>query len=164
MNYVVRAFKPSEEQYVADLHERLYSGEYAWGPSFIDYARKIALEFPKRRSPDTDELWVATDERDRPVGSNMLCATDDPKVGQLRLFAVEETCRRQGIGGKLMGALLEKGRSVGFERLVLWTAAPLEAAIRQYERIGFRVVETAENTSWRTDGGSVMEIKMELTL
>ena len=108
MNYVVRAFKPSEEQYVADLHERLYSGEYAWGPGFIDYARKIALEFPKRRSPDTDELWVATDERDRPVGSIMLCATDDPKVGQLRLFAVEEICRRQGIGGKLMGHCLKK--------------------------------------------------------
>ena len=91
----------------------------------------------------------------------MLCETDDPSTGQLRLFAVEKSRRRQGIGRALMEALLAKAQEAGYKTLILWTAGPLEAAIRQYERFGFRVVETSENRTWRPDGEPVVEIKME---
>ena len=99
-----------------------------------------------------------------PAGSVMLCGTEDPSVGQLRLFAVEKNRRRQGIGRALMEALLAKAEEVGYETLILWTAGPLEAAIRQYERFGFRITETVENRTWRPDGEPVLEIKMEKTL
>lgn len=94
----------------------------------------------------------------------MLCETEDPSVGQLRLFAVEKNRRRQGIGRALMETLLAKVEEVGYNTLILWTAGPLEAAIRQYERFGFRIVETAENRTWRPDGELVLEIKMEKAL
>lgn len=94
----------------------------------------------------------------------MLCETEDPSVGQLRLFAVEKNRRRQGIGRALMETLLAKVEEVGYKTLILWTAGPLEAAIRQYERFGFRIVETAENRTWRPDGELVLEIKMEKAL
>ena len=61
----------------------------------------------------------------------MLCETDDPSTGQLRLFAVEKSRRRQGIGRALMEALLAKAQEAGYKTLILWTAGPLEAAIRQ---------------------------------
>lgn len=64
----------------------------------------------------------------------------------------------------LMEALLAKAQEAGYKTLILWTAGPLEAAIRQYERFGFRVVETSENRTWRPDGEPVVEIKMEKTL
>ena len=40
-------------------------------------------------------------------------------------------------------------------------AAPLEAALRQYERFGFRISARSENHDRRVDGGAVVKIKME---
>lgn len=163
MTVVIRNYRPDEEEYVADLHERLYTEEYGWGPAFVTYAKKIAVDFPKRPANGREGLWIAEVEGE-PAGSVMLCETEDPSVGQLRLFAVEKNRRRQGIGRALMEALIARAEEVGYETLILWTAGPLEAAIRQYERFGFRVTETVENRSWRPDGEPVLEIKMEKTL
>lgn len=55
MEYIVRPYRSGEEQYVADLHRRLYSTEYSWGPSFTDYAVKIALDFAKKDKNDREE-------------------------------------------------------------------------------------------------------------
>ena len=42
MDFIIRPYKQGEEKYVAELHKALYSTEYSWGPSFTDYAMKIA--------------------------------------------------------------------------------------------------------------------------
>ena len=91
MKIDVRPYQAGEERYVAELHERLYyKEEYDWGPAFIDYATDIALRFPERKASDREEMFIA--ERDgRLAGRIMLCQTEDPAVGQLRLFAVEKT-------------------------------------------------------------------------
>lgn len=163
MSYVVRESQPGDATYVADLHRRLYSEEYEWGPAFIAYAEKIALDFELRPKNDKEALWIVEEEpQGQRVGSIMLCATDDPEVGQLRLLAVEKAHRRHGLGRKLVNVLLEKARALGYKKIILWTAAPLDSAIRQYERFGFKVVELSENNTWRTDGGKITEIKMEL--
>ena len=49
MNAIVRPYRQGEERYVAELHKRLYSEEYSWGPSFTDYAAKIALSAEIKR-------------------------------------------------------------------------------------------------------------------
>ena len=49
MDFIIRPYKQGEEKYVADLHKALYSTEYSWGPSFTDYAMKIATDFAKRQ-------------------------------------------------------------------------------------------------------------------
>ena len=65
----------------------------------------------------------------------MLCETDDAKIGQLRLFAVEKEYRRYGVGTALINAFMEKAKSVGYQKLVLWTASPLSAVIHHYEKV-----------------------------
>lgn len=51
---------------------------------------QLTLRCAERKASDREELFVA--ERDgRPAGCIMLCQTEDPAVGQLRLFAVEKT-------------------------------------------------------------------------
>ena len=95
------------------------------GPAFVTYAKEIAVDFPKRLASDRKGLWIAEAEGE-PAGSVMLCGTEDPSVGQLRLFAVEKKRRRQGIGRALMEALLARAEEVGYKRLILWTAGPLE--------------------------------------
>lgn len=165
MSYIVRESCPGEAAYVADLHRRLYSEEYEWGPSFIAYAEKIALDYDKNPKSEKEVLWVVEEDASGELaGSIMLCSTDDPDIGQLRLFAVEKKHRRHGLGRQLVTALLERARAVGYKQIILWTATPLDSALRQYERFGFKVVESSENSNWRTDGGKVTEIKMALDL
>ena len=49
MEYTVRPYKIGEEEYAADIQRRIYSAEYRWGSEFLDYAVKIALDFPSRK-------------------------------------------------------------------------------------------------------------------
>ena len=94
----------------------------------------------------------------------MLCQTDDADVGQLRLFAVEKEYRCYGIGSALIEAFMNKAKEAGYKKIILWTASPLTAAIRHYEKLGFKAVDSVKNTAWNTDGDSLDEIKMELIL
>lgn len=163
MEYLIRPYKRGEEEYVADLHKRLYSQEYSWGPEFTDYAVGIPRDFGKKPQNDREELFVA-EQDGQLAGCIMLCQTDEWNVGQLRLFAVEQEYRRCGIGKALINAFMGKARSAGYTKLILWTADPLTAAIRHYERMGFKTVETVENHTWSTDGITVYEVKMEMDL
>ena len=58
MDFIIRPYKQGEEKYVAELHKALYSTEYSWGPSFTDYAVKIALDFAKKEKSDTQRVAV----------------------------------------------------------------------------------------------------------
>lgn len=140
-----------------------YQEEYSWGPSFTDYAVKIALDFAAKPKSSKEDLFVA-DKNGTLIGCIMLCQTEDPEVGQLRLFAVEKEYRRYGVGKALMTALMEKAKAAGYRKLILWTASPLTAAIHYYGKVGFHVTETAENSSWSTKGETLQEIRMEMDL
>ena len=148
---------------MADAQRRIYSEEYRWGDTFIRYAVKVARDFAEKKKSDREELWVA-DADGKLVGCIMLCETEDPTVGQLRLFLVEKDYRRYGIGSALIKALMEKAKEAKYEELILWTASPLTAAIRHYERLGFRVTEEKENDEWSLDGEPVIEVKMTMKL
>lgn len=163
MNYIIRPYRYGEEQYVADLHRRLYSTEYSWGPSFTDYAVEIALNFAKKEKNDREELFIA-EKDDTLIGCIMLCQTDEPYVGQLRLYAVEMEYRRYGVGTALVNAFMEKAKSVGYKKLILWTASPLIAAIHHYEKLGFQITDSVENHKWSTEGALIEEIKMEMDI
>lgn len=161
--YTVRPYRPGEEHYVAEAHKRIYTQEYRWGEAFTSYAARIALDFAKKAPDPSEGLWIA-EAGGRPVGCVMLCRTDEPCTGQLRLFLVEREYRCRGVGSALMSALLAKAGEAGYRRLILWTASPLTDAVRHYERLGFRAVERLPNTSWSMDGAALSEIKMELAL
>ena len=163
MNYKIRPYQQGEEQYVADLHKRLYSEEYSWNTSFTDYAVKIASDFALKGKNNKEELFVAETDGIL-IGCIMLCQTDDPTIGQLRLFAVEKAYRRYGVGTALINALIEKAKSAGYTKLILWTASPLTAAIHHYEKLGFHITESLENHTWSMDGTPLDEIKMEMDI
>lgn len=163
MEYTIRPYRPGEEQYAADLHRRLYSAEYGWGPEFINYAVEIPLRFARKEKSDREALYVAETDVGL-AGCILLCGTEDPDVGQLRIFAVEKACRRHGIGDALLQAAMEKAGNAGYTKLILWTADAAADALRKYEALGFKAVESVENRTWSTVGEVVNEIKMELEL
>lgn len=163
MDFIIRPYRPGEEEYVADAHRRVYSEEYRWGEPFISYAMHIPLAFAQKAPSPREGFWIAEADG-RPVGSIMLCETDEPELGQLRLFLVEKPYRRGGIGKALTATLLNKARAAGYRQLVLETAHPLTDAITHYEHLGFRKVEESPNTDWSLDGDTVYEIKMRMDL
>lgn len=164
MDYIVRPYQPGEKAYIADAQKRIYSRGYRWGPSFIDYAVKIPLDFAAREKNEKEEMWVAEGDG-KLIGCIMLCQSEESSdAGQLRLFLVEKEYRRFGVGRALTYALLQKAREAGYHRLVLWTASPLADAIRHYEKLGFRKVEERENHNWSLDGNPLFEVKMAMEL
>ena len=163
MKYTVRTYQSGDECYAADLHRRLYAEEYHWGPAFSDYAAHIAMDYAQQEKDAGEELFIAETDG-HPAGCIMLCRTEEPDTGQLRLFAVEKEYRCQGIGTALLRAFMGKAEQAGYRKLILWTAHPLKDAIRLYESLGFRTAETTENYTWSTDGETVYEIRMEMDM
>ena len=155
--------RPANKQEIAcfaEAHRRGYREEYRWGPVFCDYAAHIAETFARS---EREEFFAAVIDG-QPAGCIMLCAAEEPTVGQLRLFLGEKAYRGTGVGTALMNALLEKARECGYQKLILWTAAPLVDAIRLYQKYGFQKTEEQPNTRWSLDGETVMEEKYELVL
>ena len=163
MEYIIRPYRQGEEEFVAQLHKQLYTEEYSWGPDFIDYAVNIPREFAKKKKNSKEELFVA-DSGGQLLGCIMLCQSEEASTGQLRLFAVEKNYRGHGIANALINAFMDKARSAGYKKLMLWTASPLSAAIHHYEKLGFHEVERLENTTWHTSGDTLFEIKMEMDI
>lgn len=162
-NCVVRPYKTGEEQYVADAQERVYLEEYNWGPAFGDYAKKIAYGFAAASKNPREEMWVA-DVNGELVGCIMLNETENPDVGQLRLFLVEKKYRENGIGSALTNAFMKKAYECGYHSIVLWTADVLTAARQHYGKMGFKLIERVPNDIWSLSGQKVNEEKWEVQL
>jgi GNAT superfamily N-acetyltransferase len=161
---VIRPYRAGEERWVADAHKRVYLEEYRWGPSFYEYAQHIALDFAAAKPQEGEQLWVA-ELNGQAVGSIMLVrSTEEPQMGQVRLFLVEKSARKGGVGSALTDALLQFARESGYKKLMLWTASPLKDAIHHYQRLGFQFVERNLNDSWSLDGEKLYEEKYEMTL
>ena len=93
------------EKHVAELHRRLYTEEYSWGPAFIGYAAGIAMDFAIKEKNNREELFIA-EYRGHLAGCIMLC-------------------RRHGIGKALMDTVMSMARTAGYKKMILWTASPL---------------------------------------
>ena len=135
MKFSIRPYRKGEERYVAEAHRRVYSDEYRWNSVFTEL-----------------------------LGSVMLCSTEDPQVGQLRLFLVEKRARGCGIGSALADTVLERAEKEGYRKLILSTADVLKEAVRLYRRLGFATVREVENNTWSLDGETFREITMEKNL
>jgi len=162
-NCVVRPYKKGEEKYVADAHERVYLEEYNWGPAFGDYARKIAYDFAAARKKPQEELWVAEVDGEL-AGCIMLNETENPEIGQIRLFLVEKKYRKNGIGSALTDAVMKKVDECHYNKIILWTADALTAARRHYGKMGFKCVESIPNETWSLSRKAVNEEKWEMQL
>jgi dTDP-4-amino-4,6-dideoxy-D-galactose acyltransferase len=63
-------------------------------------------------------------------------------IGQIVLFAVSESARGSGVGGELLGGALRRLEAEGARTTFVVTQARNAAALRLYERFGFRVSST----------------------
>lgn len=75
---------------------------------------------------------------------------DAPDEGGIRMLVVAPEVQRRGVGARLVQACLDQARADGRRRVSLHTTAPMVAAQRLYERLGFR---RAPERDWAPESG-----------
>ena len=142
---VVRDARPEERGAVRALTLRAYA-EYA---TVMAPAAWAGLDAAVRAALDGDggEQRIVAERGGELLGSVMLFppATDayrgaagEAEWPVLRLLAVAPEARGQGVGQALVDECVRRARAMGAAELGLHSSESLRAAIRMYERMGFR--------------------------
>ena len=79
-------------------------------------------------------------------------------VCEMRRLFVRNQYRRSGIGRALAEAVIDKGRSIGYESMRLNTNRKMVEAIRLYRHLGFKEIAAYEN--FPIEGMIFMELKL----
>jgi ribosomal protein S18 acetylase RimI-like enzyme/DNA-binding MarR family transcriptional regulator len=81
---------------------------------------------------------------------------------ELCKMAVAPPARKRGIGTALVGAAIERARTMGASRLHLQTSPELKAAVRLYRRLGFRTIRPSPLPPPQ-HRGCVVAMRLDLT-
>lgn len=66
------------------------------------------------------------------------CKLAKANEAEIHLLGVKEEYRGNGVAKKLVTRIIEKARSEGYAKLILWTQPAMFAAQRLYEGLGFQ--------------------------
>ncbi|MEU6393113.1 bifunctional helix-turn-helix transcriptional regulator/GNAT family N-acetyltransferase [Streptomyces sp. NPDC046939] len=149
---VLREPGPGDLGWIVSRNGAVYAAEFGWNAEYEGLVARIVADFAQDHDPHLERVWIA--ELDgRPVGCVMCVRDEAPGTARLRLLLVEPEARGLGIGDRLVRAVVDFARGVGYRELVLWTNDVLKSARSLYRRHGF--VLTAE-TPHRSFGADLM--------
>lgn len=136
--------------WIVQRNGAVYAAEFGWNADYEGLVARIVADFAQDHDPYLERVWIA--ELDgRPVGCVMCVRDEAPGTARLRLLLVEPEARGLGIGDRLVGAVVEFARGVGYRELVLWTNDVLAAARPLYQRHGFVLVAEQAHRSFGVD-------------
>lgn len=112
----------------------------------LDGCRHLMKEITRRKNFAPQATWLACRESSF-LGRPQACGTiqgllTSPRDGAIQNLGVHPDCRDMGIGTALLQRALIGYRSIGCRFVNLEVTVQNTAAIRLYERLGFRRVET----------------------
>ncbi|GAB2743059.1 bifunctional helix-turn-helix transcriptional regulator/GNAT family N-acetyltransferase [Streptomyces bullii] len=147
---VLREPGPGDLGWIVQRNAALYAAEYGWNADYEGLVARIVADFAGDHDPHLERVWIAESEG-RPVGCVMCVRDEVPGAARLRLLLVEPDARGLGIGDRLVGAVVDFARGVGYREVVLWTNDVLTAARRIYQRHGFVLVAEKPHRSFGRD-------------
>jgi GNAT superfamily N-acetyltransferase len=125
------------------------------GLRFEALVARICADFVDNFDPTRERCWVAEGQRSGAfLGCVFLVSDPDSDAApdnknansaKLRLLLVEPRARGMGLGKRLVEECVTFARSVGYQRVVLWTQNSLLSARRIYEAAGFEIISTEEH-------------------
>lgn len=125
---------------VAAYREEYFDGvDRLWTRVFPDDPprNRAAHAIPAKLALEDGLFWVALDENDRVIGTTM--AGWDGHRGWLYAVAVDENCRRGGVGKALVEHAVAALKARGCEKVNLQIREGNEAVTAFYESLGFAV-------------------------
>ncbi|POX56139.1 MarR family transcriptional regulator [Streptomyces sp. Ru71] len=147
---VLRGPRPGDLGWIVQRNAAVYAAEYGWDGEYEGLVARIVAQFAEDHDPLVERVWIA--ELDgRPVGCVMCVRDDAPDTARLRLLLVEPEARGLGIGDRLVTAVVDFARGVGYRSVVLWTNDVLSAARRIYQRHGFVLTSEKPHRSFGKD-------------
>jgi len=150
--------QPGDIGYVVYLHGALYGREYNYGIQFETYVAKGLCEFYEKYDPNRNRVWIC-EHKNKIIG--FLLLMDRGNAAQLRYFLIEPEFRGIGLGSKLLNLYMDFLRQCCYQGSYLWTTHELTAAASLYRRLGFKLTEEKESTSF---GKALREQRYELIL
>lgn len=148
--------RPGDLGMIVHLHGVHYAREYGLDTTFEPYVAKPLADFVLSGA---GRLWIA-EEGARIVGCIAVVDADNGQ-GQIRWFLLAPEARGTGLGRQLLDAALAYCRERGVQHIFLWSFADLHAALKLYERAGFKITERKTALVW---GAERTEVRMELDL
>ncbi|WP_370254289.1 GNAT family N-acetyltransferase, partial [Nioella sp.] len=125
---ILRAFAPSDRDWLIARHRSLYGAEFGFTPDFGDSIADKLDAFLARPDP-AKRLWIAEETGQR-IGSIAVSSRDGSAF--LNFVLLEPSARGRGLGHHLMQPALDHARSHGFTRARLETYSCLTAARALY--------------------------------
>ena len=141
--FEIRPFRVGDMGLIASRQSILYQERYGWNRAIEVHEGDVTTNFLRNFKPDREQCWVA--EVDGQMAGSIFLTDEGDSVSRLRLLYVEPVFQGRGIGDALVSSCIAFARSVGYERITLWTHTILESARRIYARHGFRIVDTSEH-------------------
>ncbi|POM23087.1 Mycothiol acetyltransferase [Actinomadura rubteroloni] len=133
----LRALAPGDLGWVISRNGALYAAECGWDETYEARVAEVLSTYVVNRDPARADGWIA--ELDGERAGAVFCSPREGDVAQLRMLHVEPFARGAGVGAALIDACLTFARQAGYREIALWTTALQRAAIRLYERAGFRL-------------------------
>ncbi|MFF5492175.1 GNAT family N-acetyltransferase [Streptomyces aquilus] len=141
---------PGDLGWIVQRNAALYTAEHGWNADYEGLVARIVADFAEDHDPHLERVWIA--ELDgRPVGCVMCVRDEAPATARLRLLLVEPDARGLGIGDRLVTAVIDFAREVGYRDLVLWTNDVLSSARHIYQRHGFVLLAEKPHRSFGKD-------------
>ena len=153
--HIRHTLQPGDLGAIVQLHGIVYAREYGLDTTFEPYVAKPLSDFVLE---GTGRLWIA-ERGGRLMGSIAVVESDGE--GQLRWFLLAPEARGSGLGRRLLDLALDYCREREFPRVFLWSFSDLAAALKLYERAGFKVRETSTEYVW---GAERSQVRMDLEL
>jgi GNAT superfamily N-acetyltransferase len=150
--YHLRPHTPDDLEWVVRRHREIYSRDYGLDHRFAALVANVVADFADNFDPAKECGWIA--EIDGvPVGCVFVMKGFND-AAKLRLLLVEPEARGMGLGRRLVDECVQFARRAGYAKMVLWTHDVLTAAIRIYQRAGFRLVHCEKNSDFGPEVGS----------
>lgn len=126
--------------YVVDLHWRIYTHDYNYDSSFIEFFTEPMKPFAKNLDVEKENLWILENAGER-KGTIAIMKFDEC-TAQLRWLLIEPESRNQGSGKNLVEEAVQFCKERGYKSVFLWTNNSLSSARHLYELSGFQIIRT----------------------
>lgn len=156
----IRPYQPEDLDYVLGRQISMYETERnfhtdVWKGYLVDGIHKLVEQF----DPSKDGIWIL--ECDSHPAGCIAVTHDQEGAAQLRYFFLEPELRGMGAGTRLLNTALDFCREKKYTHAFLWTVSAQETARILYQKAGFQITETEENSEW---GVPVLEERWDMDL